>query len=70
MTYMLTHGLMGVMPIEFYLDYVASIWHTSNGTENKVQDARVMLEEITIEVNDECRKLMIMLLTKLNVASF
>ena len=51
MTYMLTHGLMGVMPIEFYLAYVDSIRHTSEGTKNKVQESKVMLEEITIEVN-------------------
>ena len=51
MTYMMTHVLMGVTPMEYYLAYVASSRHTSKGTKNKAQDARVPLEAMTIEVN-------------------
>ena len=50
---MLTHVLMGVMPIGYYLDYVASIHHTREGTKTAAQDARGTLEAITIEVNSK-----------------
>ena len=31
MTYMLTHVLLGVTPIDHFLDYVVSIRHTGEG---------------------------------------
>ena len=48
---MLIHVFLGVTPIDYSLAYVASIWHTSEGTKNKAQDAIVTQEAITIEAN-------------------
>ena len=70
MTYMLIHALLGVKNIDKPLVYVASIWHTSKGTETALQYESVTLETIVIEVNEKCFKLLIMRSTKLNIASF
>ena len=69
MTYILTHVLLGMTPIDYYLAYVSSIRNTIEGDGTAAQGARVTLEAITIEVNAKCCKLMSMSLTKLNVAS-
>ena len=70
MTYILTNVLIEVTPIIYSLVYVASSRNTSKGSKTAAQDAIVMLEEITIEVNSKCRKFLSMRLVKLNVASF
>ena len=64
---MLTHVLLGMTPIGCYLAYIASSRHTSKGAKTAAQDAIVMLEAITVEVNSKFRKLMRICLTKLNV---
>ena len=40
MTYMLTHVLLGMTPIDYYLACVASSQQDSEGTKTKAQDAR------------------------------
>ena len=69
MTYILTYVLLDVTTIVYYLAYVAPSRHTSEGTENAAQYASVAIEEITIEVNAKCLKLLSMRLDKSNVAS-
>ena len=60
MTYMLIHVLLGVMPTDYSLSYVALNQNTSKGMKNAAQDASVALEAITIEVNAKFCKLLSM----------
>ena len=66
---MLTRIFLGMTPIYQPLVYFASSQQTSEGTETAAQDASLVLESITIEVNAKCRKSMSVRLTKSNVTS-
>ena len=65
---MLTHDFLLVTHIDYSLACVESRQKTSKETKTAAQDAIVMLEATTIEVNAKCSKLMSICLTKLNVA--
>ena len=69
MTYMLTHVLIGVKPIDNSLAYVSLSQHNIEGAKTAAQGASVTLEAITFEVNAKCHKLLSMCLDKFNDAS-
>ena len=70
MTYMLTHFLLGMTPIDYPLTYVASIRHTNKGEKTAAQETSGTLQAIIIEVNTKCLKFPSIHLNKLHFASF
>ena len=50
MTYILTHDLLGVTPIDYFLVYTASSRYTIEGTKTEARDTIVTLEEIIIVI--------------------